>query len=190
MYLLVINQFRYLCLRLGKFRVIFLSFFLFNMAFRLPLFRATAAVLAFSFVAACSSKKDDATPAPTTGVSYTVDGGSVTATTAAAVVLGNNVIVQGVSGTGTANKGVSLTLPKRTGTFTLTDTTTIADATYLASGNASDIYGATSGTIVVSTYTASATTGASNIAGTYTFTGKNTAGASKAVTNGKFNVKY
>ncbi|GAB3863629.1 hypothetical protein GCM10028824_00080 [Hymenobacter segetis] len=148
--------------------------------------------MALATLASCSKKSDD-TPAPapaaTTGVTYTVDGAAVTATTSGATVVGTQVIVSGVSGTGTANKGVLLTLPKATGTYTLSATSN-EDATYLASGNTSDFYESTSGSIVVSTYTASATAGASNIAGTFTFTGKNSAGASKTVTNGTFNVKY
>ncbi|GAB3849484.1 hypothetical protein GCM10028822_13940 [Hymenobacter terrigena] len=161
------------------------------MSFQLRSFRAVATVLAFASLAACSSKKDDATPTPaaTTGVTYTVDGGAVTATTAGATVLGNQVVVSGVSGTSTANKGVLLTLPKATGTYTLSATSN-ETASYLASGNSSDIYDSTSGSIVVSTYSASTTAGASNIAGTFTFTGKNSAGATKTVTNGTFNVKY
>ena len=147
-------------------------------------------MLALVSLAACS-KKDDAnpTPAATTGVAYTVDGGAVTATTSGATAIGNQIIVSGASGTGTANKGVLLTVPKATGTYTLSATSN-EDATYLASGNSSDFYESTSGTIVVSTYAASTTAGASNIAGTFTFTGKNSAGATKTITNGTFNVKY
>lgn len=160
------------------------------MASRLLSFRAVATALALTALISSCSSDDDATPAATTGVSYTVDGSTVSATTAAASVLGNDIVITGVSGTSTANKGVLLTIPKRTGTFTLSDTATVATASYLASGNSSDIYDATSGSIVVSTYTPSTTTGASNVVGTYTFTGTNSAGASKTVTNGKFNVKY
>ncbi|MBH8560567.1 DUF6252 family protein [Hymenobacter negativus] len=162
------------------------------MMFSFRSLRAATTVMALATLAACS-KKDDATPTPTpaatTGVTYTVDGATVTATTAGATVLGNQVVVSGVSGTGTANKGVLLTLPKSTGTYTLSATSN-EEASYLASGNSSDIYDSTSGTIVVTTYSASTTSGASNIAGTFTFTGKNSAGATKTVTNGTFNVKY
>ena len=162
------------------------------MLFNLRSFRVATTVLALTTLAACS-KKDDATPAPapaaTTGVTYTVDGATTTATTSSATVFGSQVIVSGVSGIGTANKGVLLELPKSTGTFTLTPTSA-ESASYLASGNSSDIYDSTSGTIVVTTYSASTTAGASNIAGTFTFTGTNSAGATKVVTNGTFNVKY
>ena len=146
--------------------------------------------MALTTLAACSKKNEATpTPAPTTGVSYTVDGAAVTSTAANGTVQGNQVIVSGVSGTSTANNGVLLSLPKNTGTFTITPTSD-ASATYLASGNSSDFYDATSGTIAVTAYSASTTAGASNIAGTFTFTGRNSAGATKTVTNGTFNVKY
>ncbi|MDO7853720.1 DUF6252 family protein [Hymenobacter convexus] len=163
------------------------------MMLSLPSLRTATTMLALVSLAACSKKSEDTPtptpPAATTGVTYTVDGAAVTATTSGATVVGNQIIVSGVSGTGTANKGVLLTLPKATGTYTLSATSN-EDATYLASGNTSDFYESTSGSIVVTTYAASTTTGASNIAGTFTFTGKNSANATKTVTNGTFNVKY
>ena len=74
-----------------------------------------------------------------------------------------------------------------------TSTGTVAGATYATGFGTATLqyYDAITGSIVVTTYSASATSGASNIAGTYTFTGQPGSGtATKTLTNGTFDVKY
>lgn len=141
--------------------------------------------MALATLASCS-KKDDATPTPAAdaqGMSWTVDGSNATTTTAAAqVTSGNIVTLFGATGN---TGGVILDVPKTAGTYTITSTSD-ASATYLVtpSTGASQSYDATTGTLVVSAVSAT------NISGTFTFTGAASSGtATKALTNGKFNVK-
>ncbi|RZL16126.1 MAG: hypothetical protein EOO62_02175 [Hymenobacter sp.] len=153
------------------------------MQFYLRSFRLAATVLAFTSLAACS-KKDDATPTPTAteGMSWTIDGSNVTATTAVAQSSGTDVTLAGSTG---STGGVFLDMPKTAGTYTLSSTSA-ASASYVVtpSQGSSQFYDATSGSIVVSTVTATA------ISGTFTFTGKLSGStATKTLTNGKFNVK-
>jgi hypothetical protein len=154
------------------------------MQFTLRSFRLAATVLAFTSLAACS-KKDDASPTPTAteGISWTVDNNNVTAATAVAQVSGSDVTLTG----GTSSSGgVFLDVPKTVGTYTLSSTSA-ASASYVVTPaqGSSQFYDATSGSIVVSTVTATA------ITGTFTFTGALSGGtATKTLTNGKFNVKF
>jgi hypothetical protein len=174
---------------LAFFYIFSFLFFFFIMAIRQLSFRAAAAVLALTSMAACSSKEDDATPTPTNGVSWTVDGTATAPATFGAQALGSDIIVSGTTGTGSTGTSILLTMPKRTGTFAVSDTSTIATASYLIGG--ATYYDATSGNVVVTTYTPSTTAGASNIAGTFTFTAKESNGtATKTLTNGKFDVKF
>ncbi|GAB3722520.1 hypothetical protein GCM10027594_03280 [Hymenobacter agri] len=147
--------------------------------------RTTAAALALVSLAACS-KKNDATPTPaadTMGMSWTVDGNNVTASTAVSqAVSGNLVTLAGSTGN---TGGIFLDVPKTAGTYTITSSSD-ASASYVVtpSSGSSQFYDATSGTIVVSTVSAT------SISGTFTFTGTVSGGtATKAITNGKFNVK-
>lgn len=145
--------------------------------------RFATTILAFTALAACS-KKDDATPTPTAteGMSWTLDGNNVTASTAIAQTSGSDVTLAGATG---STGGVFLDVPKTVGTYTLTSTST-ASASYVATPTqgSSQFYEATTGSIVVSTVTATA------ITGTFTFTGTLSSGtATKTLTNGKFNVK-
>jgi hypothetical protein len=158
---------------------------------RLFSFRAAAAVLAFAAVTSCSDKKkEDPQPAVTQGMSWTMDGANVTASASTGQVLGNEVFVSGTTGSGTTANSLILTMPKAVGTHAITATSDTG-ATYQmgTSGSASSTYEATTGSIVVTTYTPSTTAGASNIVGTFTFTGSN-GSATKTLTNGKFNVKF
>lgn len=153
------------------------------MAFRLLSFRA-ATLLALTTLAACSSKKDDPTPAaPTMGMSWAVDGGNVTASSAVAKISGNDVTIAGA----TSNSGgVFIDVPKAAGTYTLTSTSN-ESATYIVTPatGASQSYDSTSGTVIVTS------SSATNIAGTFTFTGTSTSGTTtKTLTNGKFNINY
>jgi hypothetical protein len=153
------------------------------MQFSLRSFRVATTLLAFTALAACS-KKDDATPTPTTteGMSWTLDGNNVTASTAIAQTSSSDVTLAGATG---STGGVFLDVPKTVGTYTLTSTST-ASASYVLTPTqgSSQFYEATTGSIVVSTVTATA------ISGTFTFTGTLSGGtATKTLTNGKFNVK-
>jgi hypothetical protein len=141
--------------------------------------RLAATVLAFTALAACS-KKEDATPTPA-GMSWTVDGNSVTAT-AVAQTTGTDVTLAGSTG---STGGIFLDMPKTVGTYPLSSSST-ASASYVVTPTqgGSQFYDATSGSIVVSTVTATA------ITGTFTFTGALSDGTkTKTLTNGKFNVK-
>ena len=154
------------------------------MQFTLRSFRLAATVLAFTSLAACS-KKEDATPTPTAteGMSWTVDNNNVTTKTATAQVSGSEVTLTGATG---STGGIFLDVPKTVGTYTLSSTST-ASASYVVTPaqGSSQFYEATSGSIVVSTITATA------ITGTFTFTGALSGGTgTKTLTNGKFNIKF
>lgn len=161
------------------------------MALRLTSLRAAATLLAFSSLVACSKKSDDtpAPAAPAQGMSWTVDGANVTAAVATGIIVSGDLVVAGGSSTTNTSNNMLLTVPRRTGTFTMTDTTTVSTASYIMAGGAA--YDVTSGNMVVTTYAPSTTAGASNVAGTFTFTGKLIGGTTtKTITNGSFNVKY
>ncbi|WP_310392321.1 DUF6252 family protein [Hymenobacter sp.] len=152
------------------------------MLLRFRYFRTLAALAAITSLGACS--KDDPKPNPTdaVGMSWTVDGTNVTANTAVAQASGNDVIIGGAT---SATGGVFLEVPKTAGTYTLTSMSA-QSASYVVTPTqgASKIYDSTSGSIVVSSVSAT------NIIGTFTFTGTESGGtATKTLTNGKFNVK-
>jgi hypothetical protein len=152
------------------------------MQFTLRSFQLAATVLAFTSLTACS-KKDDATPTPaaTEGMSWTLDGSTVTAS-AVSQTTGTDVTIAGSTG---STGGIFLDMPKTVGTYPLSSTSA-ASASYVLTPTqgSSQFYDATSGSIVVSTVTATA------ITGTFTFTGTLSDGTtSKTLTNGKFNVK-
>lgn len=151
------------------------------MAFRLRYFRAAATLLALTSLAACS-KKDDATPDPA-GMSWTVDGSNVTASSAVAHTSGANTVT--LAGATSDTGGLFLDVPKTAGTYKLSSTSN-ESATYIVtpSQGSSQVYDATSGSIIVSSVSAT------NISGTFTFTGTLSGGtATKTLTNGRFNVK-
>lgn len=154
------------------------------MQFTLRSFRLAATVLAFASLAACS-KKEDATPTPTAteGMSWTVDNNNITANTAVAQVSGSEVMLSAATG---STGGIFLDMPKTVGTYTLSSTSA-ASASYVVTPaqGSSQFYDATSGSIVVSTVSATA------ITGTFTFTGTLSGSTTtKTLTNGKFNVKF
>jgi hypothetical protein len=161
-------------------------------AFFRPL--ALAALVALG---ACSSdKKDDPTPTtpttPTNGFTWTADGTNYASTTVVKSVAGGAMALLGqykASNNDTYN--VTINVPATAGTYpvgsngtngTLASYSTTIGGTTTAY-NATGSYG--SGSVVVSSVTAT------EIVGTFTFTGEAfaPAGATKAVTNGKFNIK-
>lgn len=162
------------------------------MTLSFPLLRTATTVLALTSLAACSSKKDDATPATTpTGVSWTVDGNNVTAANIQKTTSGNNFEFAGSYTTSTTNSsGVDITVPKVVGTYAIpgSGATAIQALYLLVTPNTSPaVYYATSGTVTVTSVTAT------NIVGTFTFSGTDTftgTPLTKSITNGKFNVTF
>lgn len=150
--------------------------------------RAAIPVMALVSLVACSKKEEVApTPAvPPEGMTWTVDGGDVTAATSLSQLVGTTLIVSGVATTSGATTSILLQdVPKTAGLYPLTSTSVIS-ASYIvtpATGSASQFYEATTGSIAISSVTAT------NIIGTFTFSGLNVNGSAKNLTNGKFNVK-
>ena len=163
------------------------------MMFSIRSFRAAATVLALTFLAACSSKKEDAPPTMPVGMSWTVDGGTVSTTTVDSDNRPASISVAGIVPASASLASLSLGFPNAVGTYTI-DSTASASANYTAAvGNTAGSYyaGASgsgtvtgAGTIVVTALSATSVTG------TFTFTGINpNTGASKSITNGTFNVR-
>jgi hypothetical protein len=161
-------------------------------------FSKRALVLA-SLVAlgACSKKNDDPTPTPTTtsSVTWTADNTTYSAAVTNVAVQGTDMVVTGIATSSSGNNTVSLLVPAATGTYSLAGATD--NVNYLMSYNvnssslnatayvASNLRNNGSGTVTVTTYSAT------EVAGTFSFTGDNASGGSdtKAVTNGKFSIK-
>jgi hypothetical protein len=159
------------------------------MLFGLRSFRCAATVLlALTFLAACS--KDDADPDTSTpGISWTVDGTNVTAYTIDKVVSTTSIRLNAVAGTVSGSGSLILIAPKKAGTYILSPTSasTEAHAFYSASTSTTATpYEASAGSIVITTLTAT------NVTGTFTFTGDEMQGGStrKVITNGKFNIAW
>jgi hypothetical protein len=155
-----------------------------------------AALACVVLLGACSKKNDDPTPATTTaGVTWTADNTTYASTFANATVQGADLYVTGVNGVtgGIATNTISLLVPAATGTYSIATAT--GTANYLMSYNvgssnptayvASNLRGNGSGTVTVTTFSAT------EVIGTFSFTGDNASGGTdkKVVTNGKFNVK-
>lgn len=166
------------------------------MLFSLRSFQAATTVLSLVALGACSSsKKDDVAPTTPVGLSWTVDGAAVSTTTVQSQKGGSTVSIAGTatSGGGTVSY-LSLQIPNAMGTyafsssalasgtysFTLGTTTAVYYAGTLPA--AAGMYTLGAGTIVVTALTAT------NVTGTFSFTGIGPAGAGKAITNGTFNV--
>ena len=161
------------------------------MLFSLPSFRAATTILGLTILAGCSSKKEDAPPTTPVGMSWTVDGGTVSTTTVDSDNRPASISVTGIVPASASLASLSLGFPNAVGTYTI-DSTASASASYnVVGGNAAGSYyaGASvsgtvtgAGTIVVTALTATTVTG------TFTFTGIGPAGAAKTITNGTFNV--
>ncbi|WP_139255192.1 DUF6252 family protein [Hymenobacter psychrophilus] len=156
--------------------------------------RPVFALLALSFLGACSSENEDPTPPPLApGMSWTVDGGLMTTTTLQAQRSGNNLSIAGtVNPNGPTSSFLMLSMPAAVGTYTFS-LTTDASGTYSTRTNSgTEVYyaGATglgtvtgTGSIVVTALTATSTSG------TFAFTAINPAtGTAKSITSGKFTV--
>ena len=150
-------------------------------------------LLALTALAACSSGSTDTPdPTPTVGISWTVDGSAVTTTTLQSQKFTSTISVAGTVPAAANPAYLSLEFPNAVGTYTFSPTSQ-ASGSYTASGNAPAAYYAGAnpgsgtvtggGTIVVTALSAT------NVKGTFTFTGINAStGASKSLTNGTFNV--
>ena len=154
------------------------------MMLTLRTFRTAATVLAFSALAACSKKEEPTpTPAPVTqGMSWTVDGANVTATSAVGHSIAGHTIM-GVTGVTGSTDGMYLYVPKTVGTYPLTSTSGAGASLLVSSSGSTRSFESTSGSMVVTGVTAN------NVVGTFTFTGSSGT-ATKTVTNGKFNANY
>lgn len=155
------------------------------MASRLLSFRAVAAALAMTALfSSCSDDSDDQPATPAVGVSWTVDGSNVTASQVQKTVNATDIDITAAAGSATSASLISLVVPKTVGTYTI-NSTSVADADFTTStGTTAGFYNATSGTITVTSLTAT------NIIGTFSFTGTATLSGTgtKTISNGKFNV--
>ena len=159
------------------------------MSLIISLFRlAVAGPLLLVALASCS--KDDPKPADPTGMSWTAYGSNVTATTTDKLVSTTKIELVGAAkvgmvGNSIINEAVGLTIPQSVGTYQLTATSD-ASARYIFSGGGGlpgQNYKAESGTLTVTTLTAT------NVKGTFDFTGvvvSNGTTESRIITNGKF----
>ena len=125
-------------------------------------------------------------------MSWTVDGGALTATNLQSQKATSTISVAGTLTNGSTVSYLSLEIPNAVGTYTFSPTSE-ASATYSSTSSTTTVYyaGANTGagtvtgagTIVVTALTAT------NVTGTFTFTGINAnSGASKSITNGSSNV--
>ena len=153
-----------------------------------------AAVLAsMVLLGACSKKSDDpgTTPTATTyATTWTADSKNYTATVSTGAVNNNTLIIGATQAVSSSESyQVTLNVPAATGTYTIgsASTATVGYATTVAGTSTGYIAasGFGSGTVTVTTLSST------EIIGTFTFTGMatNAAGATKAVTNGKFAIK-
>ena len=165
------------------------------MLFSYRSFRSATTVLALTAMAACSSsKKDDPTPTTPAGMSWTVDGAAVSTTTVQSHKGSSTVSIAANTISGNTYVYLGLEIPNAVGTYTFSSSA-LAAATYsVTSGAVANVYYAGTlpsssgmstigaGTIVVTALTAT------NVTGTFTFTGIGPAGVPKSITNGTFNV--
>jgi hypothetical protein len=153
--------------------------------------RLAAPVVLLTSLVACSSKKNDpVAPIILAGVTWTVDGASYVAANIQRTSTINTFEFAGsITRSTTDSKGVDITFPKAVGTYDIPGTGASAvQAIYLEVGPTAGTaagYVGTSGTITVTNVTAS------NISGTFSFTGLDShagPGATKSISNGTFNI--
>ena len=156
------------------------------MALRLTSLRAAAALLALSSLVACSKKSDDpAVPVTPVGMSWTADGAAVTAASTQKSVSSTRYTFTGSFASAAGSSSVQLQMPNAAGTYLIAAGGN-ASALYSASvGTTATLYASTSGTITVTSVTAT------NVTGTFDFVGRDAFGGTtntKTVSNGKFNI--
>ena len=164
-------------------------------------FKRSLVLASLVALGACSKNN---TPTPTTAdssISWTVDGKDYAGTAGQTITDGTLLLTGGLSGPSLGDTyGISLNVPAAVGTYNLAQSngTVIYMANYQTYLNkvasaytASNVTGVGSGTVTITSLTAS------EVVGTFSFTGStnflpigNTSPAStKTITNGKFNVK-
>lgn len=143
---------------------------------------APTSLLLMTLLAGCA--RHDPAPAEPQVLTWTVDGQAMTTLSAQQIPHGPTGSTLEVNGAGAAAQGgysVTLYLPKRVGTYALTPTNADVYAAYSGDG----LYRSTSGSITVSSLTATA------IKGTFFFTGTRDFGPvpqTKTITKGTFHV--
>ena len=155
----------------------------------------TALVLALLTTAACSATDPTAPlPTPAPGFDWTVDGRAVTTTNTQSQKFSTTISVSGtVNPGGPATSRVALEIPPVAGSYTFSPSS-VATATYTTStGSTSAVYYAganpVAGTVTGSGIVVVTAATATNVRGTFTFTGVDAAtGLSKQVSGGQFNV--
>lgn len=164
-----------------------------------PTYLRTAAI-ALLFLSACA-KDDDPAPAPasTSRLTWTVDGGALTAEATAGLSPGGLLFIRGQHATSTLTKGIELVLPAQVGTFAAPgpDRARALYRTYEYQSNttvATEYPSTAGGTITVSSYTASPELGGSVIVGTFAFLGNDTDPyggiGTRNITQGSFNIRF
>jgi Pyruvate/2-oxoacid:ferredoxin oxidoreductase delta subunit len=148
-----------------------------------------AALAALVSTAACSSKKDDTTPAPAapTSISWTLDGANVTGTVTSAVLSRDTVKVLVTNG----SNRIRIAIPHRAGTMRLSDCTQCSqyapEATVsYSTGNGTRVFTPYAGSMTVSNSTSTNTTGTFNVS---SIANDGTADR-KILTNGVFSFNY
>ena len=144
---------------------------------------------------ACSKSSPPAPATTTADMTWTADNTNYSSTFATVTVQGTDMVITGVNSVanGVANNTISLLVPTAKGTYSIATAT--GTDNYLMSYNvgstnptayvASNLRGNGSGTVVITTFSAT------EVAGTFSFTGDNASGGTdkKVVSNGKFSVK-
>jgi len=133
-------------------------------------------------VALSSCKKDKKDPSTTSGLSAKVDGTAKTSKSLIAVYYQSEKTLQIISTVG-GTESIGLMISDiKTGTFDIANDGVIA--TYATTSSFDDTYLGNSGSATVTAF------GNGTVSGTFSFTAKTVAGATKTITEGKFTTKY
>lgn len=160
------------------------AYFFLVMAIRHLAFRVAASLLGLASLVACSKEGDDEVipPVVTQGMAFTVNGVPFRAQTFLARIMGTNAFVSGAATDTATTYSIRLEMPKRVGTYNLSDTTR-ASAFYTR--GSTGLYADTTGIITV---TAVSDT---SITGTFDFVAKpDTGTVNVSITNGIFHTNY
>lgn len=163
--------------------------------FSTPFSVRTAALASIVLLGACSKKSEDPTPSTTYATTWTADGTNYTANNSTAIVNNNILSIVAQQASSSANSySVSLMVPAATGTYTLASTSPNSIAGYSKTVNgtttsygAGSAYGG-SGTIVITTYSATEVIGTFSLNMLNATTG-GSASNGTTITNGKFSIK-
>jgi hypothetical protein len=164
--------------------------FFYSMISSLPLRRFAAPVVLLTSLVACSEKSTPVAPSIPAGVVWTVDVDNYSTLNIQKTSTANTFEFAGsVTRSSTDSKGIDITFPKAVGTYAIPGSGASAvTAIYVVVGptaGAGAGYVGTSGTLTVTKLTAT------NITGTFSFTGVDShggPGATKTISNGTFNI--